>query len=389
MHTKNNKVKKRETFYLGGYDPRGARHYYNLYKKEAISQAKVNGMQMEISAKVRTEENIQSWQINSITNNENTQTNYHYLEWDDIVRKRWTKDFISLFFDLIFYLKTYIFSGRFMKYAKVSPYQMFFLFSPMVFLLFSIVIAGVVGYTIFYFFNGIFTLLLAIAISIYIMYWLFILGDKLGLFWLLRIFVFSGRYALEDIDGLEKRLEILSSQIARYINNAKSNDVDEILLVSHSVGTILIIPLLEKTLKKLTKPIDTTLSVLVLGECIPLVSGVNIAKDYKEKMSFLAKQHNIFWVDYTTVIDGACFPNLNYFTDAKIIIEKKENFHFLSPRFHTLFSKEKYTKLRKNKYLSHFMYLKSTEYEGAFDFFKMTAGHQYLCDILSFNYCKK
>jgi len=378
----NKNVKRRETFYIAGYDPRGARHYHNLYKKEAIKQSEINNMKFSISSRKRTETNVQSWQIDTSSQEKHTQTNYHYLEWDDIIRENWKKSFFSLFVDLLFYFKTYILAGRFIKYIKVSPRQMIGIFFPIVYLFLSIAISVLFGNFIFHLLNNIYGIFLGSIGAIILIYLLFELGNRLALFWLLRIFVFSGRYVFEEMKTLEERLEQFSTHLAKVIDEAKENNIDEVLLASHSVGAILTIPLLEKTLNKLTKSIDIELSILVLGECIPLVSGINKAKDYKEKMTFLAKREDLFWLDYTTVIDGACFPSLNYFSDAKINIEKQKNFHFLSPRFHTLFSKEKYNKMRKNRYLTHFVYLMATEYEGKYDFFKMTAGHQFLCDTL-------
>jgi len=375
-------VKKRETFYLAGYDPRGARYYYNLYKKEAVLQSEVNGMNIDISSRERTEKHIQSWKIESETGGHTTHTNYHFLEWDDIIRTGWKKSFLSFFIDFMFYFKTYILAGRFIKYSKVSPRQMIGIFFPTVYLLLAFILSLALGYGIFTFIEGTLGVMIGAIVAYGIVYFLFVLGNKLALFWLLRIFVFSGRYVFEDMNVLDKRLEILSSHLAKVIECAKENKIDEILFVSHSVGTILTIPLLEKTLKKVKIPTGTKISILTLGECIPLVSGIDKASTYKNQMAFLASSEDLFWLDYTTVIDGACFPSLNYFTDAGILIKNEESFHFLSPRFHTLFLRQRYDKLRLNKYLTHFIYLMSTDISGGYDYFKITAGHKTLSSFM-------
>ena len=53
---------------------------------------------------------------------------------------------------------------------------------------------------------------------------------------------------------------------------------------------------------------------------------------------------------------------------------------YLSPRFHTLYTKETYASLSRDKYLAHFLYLMATELEGNYNFIKMTAGDRRLCD---------
>jgi len=371
-------VNKRETFYLAGYDPRGARYYYNLYKNEAAKQSLVNGMKISIDKKERIDTHIQTWNIHCSKENIQTETKYHYLEWDDIIRQDWKKNSLELFFDLFFYFKTYILAGRFSQYMKVSPYQMIGIFLPSVFIIISFFLASYIAYSAYIYIENISGLAVSVAVFCGTLYLLMKVGHHMAIFWLVRIFVFSARYAFDEHELLKTRLDEFYNYIQKYIKAAKENGTDEILFVSHSVGTILMIPLLEKILKGFDEKLDIKLSILVLGECIPLVSGIDKAIDYKEKMAYIAKSKHLFWLDYTTVIDGACFPQLNYFEDINIEISKKENFHFNSARFHTLFSKKKYNALRKNKYLTHFIYFMATEFSGNYDFFKMTAGNQYL-----------
>ena len=85
-------IKNREVFYLSGYDPRGARYYHGLYKKESAKQAKVDDVKIVVSSGKRSSKHQQS-----------TQNNYHFLEWDDIIRKRWNSTLLSLFLDFFFY----------------------------------------------------------------------------------------------------------------------------------------------------------------------------------------------------------------------------------------------------------------------------------------------
>ena len=112
------------------------------------------------------------------------------------------------------------------------------------------------------------------------------------------------------------------------------------------------------------------------------MSFITKANAYHEDMKILASVESLCWLDYTTAIDGACFPLMDYYKHSGIDIVDSKKPLYLSPRFHTLFSKENYAKLRKNRYLTHFVYLRATDYAGVYDFFKMTAGHQRLCSYI-------
>lgn len=381
-------MRKRETFYLAGYDPRGARQYYNLYKKEAALQEKVNAMHMDISARKRSDAHMQSWQIRSSSTIDNnlytTQTNYHHLEWDDLIRKVWKKNILALFKDLFYVLKHYVFTGIIFKYAKTAPTQMIAAFYPVLYLLMALYVSYMLCSYLFSFLSLHFYVLLSLSLSLLcayaVMRFFIFVGNKMAVFWLLRIYVFALKYVYEKDSALEERLEAFAKNIRNTLLASEKNAVDEVLIVSHSVGTIIAIPIMAKVLQAgVSKESLSKVSIMTLGECIPIVSFLPDAYEYHEQMSTLASAKSLCWIDYTTPIDGACFPLMDYYQHSGLEIEEHNKPLYQSPRFHTLYSKEHYAALRKNRYLTHFIYLHATDYAGVYDFFKMTAGHQRLC----------
>ncbi|MEA2048014.1 MAG: hypothetical protein U9O64_06140 [Campylobacterota bacterium] len=389
-----NPVRKRETFYLAGYDPRGARQYYNLYKKEAALQEKVNAMHMDISARKRSDAHMQSWQIRSsstINNNlYTTQTNYHHLEWDDLIRKVWKKNMLSLFKDLFYVLKHYVFTGIIFKYAKTAPTQMIAAFYPVLYLFTALYLSYILFSFFFTFlslyFHGLLSLCISLVSAYALMRFFLFLGNKMAVFWLLRIYLFALKYVYEEDSALEERLEAFATYIRNTLLASEKNAVDEVLIVSHSVGTIIAIPIMAKVLQAgVSKEALSKVSIMTLGECIPIVSFLPDADTYQEQMLTLASEDSLCWLDYTSAIDGACFPLMDFYQHSGIEIEKYQKPFYLSPRFHTLFSMEHYAALRKNRYLTHFIYLHATDYAGVYDFFKMTAGHQRLCSYMGEN----
>lgn len=372
-------VKKRETFYLSGYDPRGARHYYNLYKKESKKQSQINGIDMKISSKKSTDEHIQSWQIDAKSKAFFTKTTYHFLAFDDLIREKWKYSIITLLSSLWFYSKTYLFTGVIFKLIKASPPQAIPLLYPIFYLLCLALLAIFVP-LMFYYFTSIYipyfvAFSFAGLFSFYILKIGLKLGDKLNVLWLLRIYVFSGKYVLEKNKALEERIETFAHTLMKTVKNAKENNVDEVLIVSHSVGTILFVSILSKMLASpdIKKEDLKVISVLTLGQCIPLVSFLETSTVFKKQMQDLVKEKHFTWLDYSSKIDGACFPFVDYYDYAGI--ETKHTPVALSPRFHLLYTKEAYKSVKKDRFIVHFLYLMSTELEGAYDYFKMTAGH--------------
>ncbi len=374
-------VQKQETFYVSGYDPRGARHYHSLYRKEASKQPMPHGGTIRVSERTRITNHIQKWDVTLRDKEGETHTQYHFMEWDDLIRNTWRQSPLQVFTDMGYYIKRYILTGLFFKYLRIIPKQTLGFLYPFLYFVISLLLGTFIA--LFFFkttaslLNEPIALILSVLLAAGILRIIWYLGNTYAAFWLLRIFVFSARYVFTPSDMLQNRINVFADHILQHIRTAKQRNIEEIIIVSHSVGTILTIPLLAILTKELSKEksIVPKLTVMTLGECVPLVSGIPQAAAFRKQMKDVAQSRYFHWFDYTSAIDGACFPGLNFFEDSHIPTDRKR-FHFLSPRFHTLFSKARYKRLKKNKYLAHFLYLMATEKAEGYNFFTLTAGRR-------------
>lgn len=365
-------VKKRVVYYLSGFDPRGVRWYHALYKEHAAKQSKINGIEIEVGARKKLHNHLFEWKIASHDHDHSVETDYHFLSWDDIIRQEWSSGLATYYKDLIYCIIAYIFTGLVWSFAKASPKQMMAAFYPVIYLLGGLGAALYGGISLFNLIGGWLGVAGGIAVAITILVAMERFGNQIGVFWLLRIYAFSVRWGKGEVQAIEERIDRFAHEIARTLS--EEPDVDEVLLVSHSVGTILAVSVLARALQK-TDIGWERVSMITLGECIPLLSFQPQAEHYRSELSSIAQNGKILWVDYTSPIDGACFP-LHDFMKSSEITNITTNLQFLSPRFHTLFDKIKYKQLRKDWYTTHFLYLMSTQKEGDYDFYKFTAGSQ-------------
>jgi hypothetical protein len=207
------------------------------------------------------------------------------------------------------------------------------------------------------------------------------LARKIAVFWLLRIYRFSADYIHSDHKKVDERLDRFADRIVEALKRAEAGEVDEVVLVSHSVGTILTIPLLERIRKKLGPGAwERKFGVVTLGECIPTVSFHPGATAYRRQMEAAAKGREFVWLDFTTPIDGACFPLLDFYATSGVELPSTDRPRYLSPRFHTLYPPREYKRLRKNRYATHFVYLISAPKDGPYNYFRMSAGPQSLAE---------
>ena len=376
-------VKKRALFYLSGYDPRGVRYYHSLYKKESKKQTTLNGLTIEVSSRKRISPHIDSWKITAKNEDKTIETMYLFLGYDDIIRKRWKRSVFELIKDMWFYVVTYFFTGTLFRLIQASPAQAIPLIYPVLYLVVSLVFVVwllLIGAS---FLSAFIPFVVALMVLVYPLYKLLEIfldfGEKITVFWLLRIYLFSAHYAKNEIENIDERIELFVSHIVKQIDEASKNGVDEVLIVAHSVGSILLISILQKVLstidsqKKLPQ-----ISIVTLGQCIPLVSFLKSATTYKNQMKDIVSYNNFTWIDYSSKIDGASAPFLDYFKHANIKTKGKNSPYYLSTRFHLLYDKNHYKQLKKNRFVVHFLYLMSTDKQGEYDFFKITSGCTFL-----------
>ncbi len=363
---------KREVFYIAGYDPRSYRYYYNVFKKELASY----NPKLELG-KSQTNKEFPFWEVCSAK----LSLRYTFLAWNDIVKNSWTQNTINSFKDAFNLFRIYIITGLFIKFGKASIYQLITGFYPFFYVLFSLLFSCLLAFFVFIFAKTymfwFFALVLGLCFGVFLHKILFKLGKKLAVFWITRICVFCASWHKLKDDTLESRLEHFAQAIFNALKTNQNTKEYEILLLSHSVGTVLCIEVLAKILLlcEQNKLDFSKLKIITLGECIPLVSYQKKSLDFREKLKFLSK-FNLKWYDYTSIIDGACFPQVDFFTTSGI----EEGFRpkFYSAKFHTLYEKGHYKKIKKNKYKAHFLYLMNSEIKGEYDFFSFVVGEKFL-----------
>lgn len=170
-------ISQRCVFYLSGFDPRGARHYYDLFKTELsksdteiiISQRKATKPQKQIQIQALTQEQTQAqtqpltqaptqlktqpltqenlqiftkthtteWSVETPSTDQApaTHTDFQFLGWDDIARKHWPTTRFKHWLRYVQVTPRYLLSGIFQKSWKLSVPAATYLLSPNVLIL--------------------------------------------------------------------------------------------------------------------------------------------------------------------------------------------------------------------------------------------------------------
>ncbi|ELP9119574.1 DUF829 domain-containing protein [Campylobacter lari] len=361
---------KRDVFYIAGYDPRGYRHYYTMFKKNLAEQNKLLNYDYTLS---KAQVNIYPfWQIQTPY----TSTTYTFLGWNDIVKKNWSEGIKDALSDCYSFFRIYTITGLFLKFGKESPHQLITGYYPFFYVLLSLI------FTLFCAFGGLFYLqnfhivlgILAFVLSlVFLPKMLYKLGKKLAVFWIARICSFCANWEKNSQGELELRMDDFARVIFEKLKENVNDKNYELILNAHSVGTVLCINVLAKVLRKCEKENISfeNLKVLTLGECIPLVSYQKKSFEFRKDLEYLGSK-NLIWYDFTSIIDGACFAQVDFIRTSGVKAQFSPK--YLSAKFHTLYKSKDYKKIKKDKYKAHFLYLFATQIQGAYNFFEFIIG---------------
>ena len=366
---------KRKVFYIGGFDPRGVRFYYQLLKEQIARWSEKTGQTATLSPR-RTASRIRAdWTIANV--DQGTVTEYSFLRWEDLVQQAWIRSPLTLGRRM---LLTYRDHRRNLDFAtlKGMPGGPIFtlLFPPVATLLLPVVIAlplFLIGLLVMpWWLSLIVALVLGIAGATPLL-------QRVHAPWLLRFFVFNGDLARPGgIPEIDERID----RFVEEIDAALDDNNDEFLLVTHSNGSILAVSLMAKLLERRGGVLPERFALVTMGHCIPLVACRNDATVFRDHLRTLG--HRDFrWIDIGSPPDGAAYSGVNPMT--LVGPDSNPRLEMLSPRFYRFYAPETYHKGLSNKYAIHFDYLRVGDTVSPLDFVSLMANARPIdCSIAEF-----
>lgn len=370
-------VERRSVFFISGYDPRGYRFYRNLFFRESRKQAEVAGYGIET-------ENISRnhWRIEFCEEEKKTVTDYHFLDYTDLILSEWSRNELALFRDFIGFYSNMLLTPMGWRCMKHNPPSVIaasypIMVSAILFLLLAVLI------TLIFSFSPLSVLLNAgIVVGVFML--LIIAGrmidKKLNHYWILRSIAFLGADRYESNPLFEKNMQSFLDSIEQSVDEEKP---DEVLIIGHSVGSALAIEVAHELLER-NSPIRNV-CLITLGACYHYKATNRKSVRFRGIVDRLMEQNQIDWIDIAAYADGASVCQVH----PKIALSGREPEKFPAlprlyhSRFFKCFSAEGYQELKKDPLRLHFQYLRATEHEGPYDYFRMVSGYRFINEIYS------
>lgn len=390
------RVARRRVFYVPGYDPFRARRYRELYRSEAAQQSQISGYRVD----VRPGNTATSWRIRGEMDGATTLGKMDVLEWSDIVRQSMDGTIGGTYLALVRTAWTYASTGTLRRLSWLAKGPVLAAIYPVAMLLLQLAvavfagfwlggtlglgverIAGLVGIAADATWLAVCTAVLkwvvGLPVALLILRWFKSKDDQLFAHYLMHDYAFaascSGAYPV----ALEQRLREFRSTVA----TALASDVDEVLIVGHSSGAQLAVSLVADLLEEGQVPANgPTLSLLTLGQVIPMVSFLPRADRLRRDLNRLASEDHITWVDVSAPGDGCCFALSDPVAVSGVAPRGQRWPLVISAAFSKTLSPERLKALKYRFFRLHFQYLCAFDQPGDYDYFRITAGPMTLRD---------
>lgn len=379
------RVKKRDVYYVSGFDPKGAAWYHHTYQSEAPKQAALGGYRIETGARQRRGGHVARWCVHYEDSGGSVDTIYDFLRWDDIMRANWPRGAFAMQWLMLRTYWRYLTTGILWRVLKLTWATFIAAIYPAGLLiaisLLALIVIGLCGLiawlvSIPVWIGLILGLPLAYCVMVYGSPWL---EKAYGAQWLVRIYAFNLKQARRAVPELETRLDSFAQHI---VTRSQSADADEILIVGHSTGTQTAISLIDRVLRldPLFARRSAQVSFLTLGGSIPMMGWQPEAQWFREAVKRIVDEPRLDWLDFTVAQDGATFALQDPVKQLGLRAETGEDDKpkLLSTKLFDLFTPETFKAVHRDWRRVHFHYLMASERAADYDYFAITAGPQTL-----------
>jgi hypothetical protein len=373
-------VARRRVFYIPGYDPFPPRRYRELYRAEALLQADVSGH--EIALGPRPQGRHYGWQVSARIEGESTVAALEVLGWSDIVRASMGQGIAATYLQLARTAWAYIGSGALVQLMRLRRGPMIAALYPVAALLIQLLAAAAAAGLTARLLGGWLrplgagpqwggAALAAGGVLCLILHLCRRADGRILAWYLMHDYAFTAAGGGAYPTALEARLAAFRARIAA----ALREDWDEVLVVGHSSGAHLAVSVLADVIRAGSAgPGGPALSLLTLGQVVPMVSFLPKADRLRADLAFLSQREELTWVDVTAPGDGCAFALCDPVAVSGMAGPGKRWPLVVSAAFSQTLSPERWQGLRRRYFRLHFQYLCAFDRPGIYDYFAITAG---------------
>jgi len=370
-------IERRHVFHIGGYDSIAPERLVERLRRSLSKFERNWNVSTKISAVTHNSNVSSSCDVEAWGPNWKTHISFETLRWDDLVQRdsqigalrRLSHAFQPLF--------NFVLTGTLFRYVWANwKYAAFFLFPYFCIALFWLGGVGV-AYLVTWLASAtdvrraIYGVFITLTIFVALMHWF---GPRRRINHILDDAIFSRQFLYGQRPEMEKRLDDFACKI---LERAQKADVDEIVIVGHSLGAAFAIASVARSLKKDPKLAKhgPTLSVLTVGATIPKFSLHPKGEQIRQATQIVANELSIKWTEYQARDDVVSFYRFDPVTLKRVSRDRSNGRpNIRRVQIHSMLDPANFKRYRFNFMRMHYQFLMGNDHQSTYDYCMIICG---------------
>ena len=379
-------IGRRHVFHIGGYDPITPERQFERFCRSLRSFERTWNVSSQTSAIADTSKVSACWDAEAWGPNWKTRITFEMLRWDDLILRDSERGMLSRLGQSALSLFNFASTGTLFRYVYANwKYAVFFLFPYFYVALFWLVGAGI-GYAVTRLagltgaYAAISGLGIAVAIFAGLMRWL---GPRRRINHVLDDAIFSRQFLYGQRLEMEKRIDDFAGRI---VERARQADVDEILVVGHSLGAALTLAAVARGLKQDPElgQHGPTLCVLTVGATIPKFSLHPKGDRIRQATQIVAGELSIHWTEYQARDDVVSFYRFDPVTLKRVSRDRSDGRpNIRRVQIHSMMDPESFRRNKHDYMRMHYQFLMGNGQRAPYDYCMIMCGPLDFDDITS------
>jgi pimeloyl-ACP methyl ester carboxylesterase len=379
-------IGRRHVFHIGGYDPITPERQFERFCRSLRSFERTWNVSSQTSAIADTSKVSACWDAEAWGPNWKTRITFEMLRWDDLILRDSERGMLSRLGQSALSLFNFAATGTLFRYVYANwKYAVFFLFPYFYVALFWLVGAGI-GYAVTRLagltgaYAAISGLGIAVAIFAGLMRWL---GPRRRINHVLDDAIFSRQFLYGQRLEMEKRIDDFAGRI---IERARQADVDEILVVGHSLGAALTLAAVARGLKQDPQvgQHGPTLCVLTVGATIPKFSLHPKGDRIRQATQIVAGELSIHWTEYQARDDAVSFYRFDPVTLKRVSRDRSDGRpNIRRVQIHSMMDPASFRRNKHDYMRMHYQFLMGNGQRAPYDYCMIMCGPLDFDDITS------
>jgi hypothetical protein len=397
MHRGKTHVARRRVFYIPGYDPHPPRRYRELYRTESRKQAEIS----RYSVDQKSDRSDTGWTVRAEIEGKQVMSKFDVLVWHDLVQGSMKAGLLGTYAALVRTAWVYLSTGTLRRLSWLAKGPVLAALYPIGMLLLQLLAALVAASTLGSFAAwvtvgsgaflasliglspdtgsfawalvgaGVFWVIF-LPTTVAILRWFKSHDDKTYAHYLMHDYAYTASRRGDYPDEIEARLV----EFRHRVEAAMREEIDEVLIVGHSSGAQLAVSLVADIVRSNRfQDHAPVLSLLTLGQVIPMVSFLPEARRLRRDLRLLSTSDQITWLDVSAPGDGCCFALSDPVSVSGVAPKTGQKWPvIISAAFSKTLKEDTQAKLRHRYLRLHFQYLCAFDRPSDYDYFKITAG---------------